>query len=243
MSKGAQMKTRLFAVSLLAAGLAVFSPAYANVQSFFTPAGSTDTAGEPVSASATFTTSTDQIVLVLTNLQTGIKSAGQLLSDIFFTAGGATAGAGNITPATSYINIASGGGVTADNTFTRSWKFDNTAGTYHLNGLANGSNTPAGLIIGPGPYTSANSSIAGNGPHNPFADQTATFTFALGAGSGVDAATSIANVVFSFGTEAGDNIPVPIPAAVWLFGSGLLGLIGIARRRHAGIAMSAPLAA
>lgn len=27
--------------------------------------------------------------------------------------------------------------------------------------------------------------------------------------------------------------PVPVPAAVWLFGSGLLGLIGVARRRNA----------
>jgi len=25
--------------------------------------------------------------------------------------------------------------------------------------------------------------------------------------------------------------PVPIPAAVWLFGSGLIGLVGIARRK------------
>ena len=38
------------------------------------------------------------------------------------------------------------------------------------------------------------------------------------------------------GLEAGlDNVrlnPVPVPAALWLFGSGLLGLIGIARRRQ-----------
>jgi len=30
-----------------------------------------------------------------------------------------------------------------------------------------------------------------------------------------------------------DNMAVPVPAAVWLFGSGLLGLVGIARRRKA----------
>jgi hypothetical protein len=29
------------------------------------------------------------------------------------------------------------------------------------------------------------------------------------------------------------QLPVPIPAAVWLFGSGLLGLVGIARRKKA----------
>lgn len=33
------------------------------------------------------------------------------------------------------------------------------------------------------------------------------------------------------GSESFVNNPVPIPAAVWLFGSGLLGLAGIARRR------------
>ena len=27
--------------------------------------------------------------------------------------------------------------------------------------------------------------------------------------------------------------PVPVPAAVWLFGSGLLGLVGVARRKKA----------
>ncbi|MCW8923409.1 MAG: VPLPA-CTERM sorting domain-containing protein [Gammaproteobacteria bacterium] len=33
---------------------------------------------------------------------------------------------------------------------------------------------------------------------------------------------------FSFDTN-----PVPVPAAVWLFGSGLLGLVGVARRKKA----------
>ena len=42
-------------------------------------------------------------------------------------------------------------------------------------------------------------------------------------------------VYWMTGLEAGlDNVtlnPVPVPAAVWLFGSGLLGLVGIARHR------------
>jgi hypothetical protein len=33
--------------------------------------------------------------------------------------------------------------------------------------------------------------------------------------------------------DVNPNAVVPLPAAVWLFGSGLLGLIGIARRRNA----------
>jgi len=30
-----------------------------------------------------------------------------------------------------------------------------------------------------------------------------------------------------------DFNPVPVPAAVWLFGSGLIGLVGVARRKKA----------
>jgi hypothetical protein len=37
----------------------------------------------------------------------------------------------------------------------------------------------------------------------------------------------------SWAVHAGDIHPIPIPTAVWLFGSGLLGLIGISRRKKA----------
>jgi len=36
----------------------------------------------------------------------------------------------------------------------------------------------------------------------------------------------------SGGSESFVNNPVPVPAAIWLFGSGLLGLVGIARRKR-----------
>ena len=47
------------------------------------------------------------------------------------------------------------------------------------------------------------------------------FGDATGGGAGY-------NANFNFTAPA-----VPVPAAVWLFGSGLLGLVGVARRRKA----------
>ncbi|WP_424206600.1 CHRD domain-containing protein [Sulfuricaulis sp.] len=38
--------------------------------------------------------------------------------------------------------------------------------------------------------------------------------------------------MFTGGEIRGFLAPVPIPAAAWLFGSGLLGLMGIARQRR-----------
>jgi hypothetical protein len=49
------------------------------------------------------------------------------------------------------------------------------------------------------------------------------------SGSGV----SIGTVLTSFDQNSVSVSSVPIPAAVWLFGSGLIGLIGVARRKKA----------
>lgn len=62
---------------------------------------------------------------------------------------------------------------------------------------------------------------------------TAVFTFS--GVSGFSEADIAAEVVFGLGT-APDSLltgvqAVPVPPAVWLFGSGLLGMIGVARRR------------
>ena len=48
------------------------------------------------------------------------------------------------------------------------------------------------------------------------------------SGTGCASNSPGATSITGFASHA---VPVPIPAAVWLFGSGLLGLIGIARRR------------
>jgi hypothetical protein len=96
---------------------------------------------------------------------------------------------------------------------------------------------PSQEIIGPGPYTNANGSIAGNGAHNPFLNQTATFTI---GNSSITANTVVSNVIFSFGTTAGVNVPgvgvvvrgdtVPEPANALLIASGISLIVALRRK-------------
>jgi hypothetical protein len=63
-----------------------------------------------------------------------------------------------------------------------------------------------------------------------------------GTGSGSTTAFSLGTAVFSLSNDTltftgnTGNTPVPLPAAVWLLGSGLLGLAGVGRRRAAKVA-------
>jgi hypothetical protein len=67
--------------------------------------------------------------------------------------------------------------------------------------------------------------------------------FDCGAGNPGDACTGIPGYPMQNGPFPGQNPvfngtvaagpPVPVPAAVWLFGSGMLGLVGVARRKLA----------
>ncbi len=54
-----------------------------------------------------------------------------------------------------------------------------------------------------------------------------------GGGTGSWAAAAHVQSIGSGGGSGWIGAPVPVPAAAWLFGSGLLGLVGIARRKRA----------
>jgi hypothetical protein len=223
------------------AGLALFlgaQPSQAAVSVFMTPTGAT-TSGGAVNATAVFTSSAGQLSITLTNLQANPLSVAQTISDIDQV----TLSNGNFTGATSnsltatvnLITINSGGSVTPNGPGPAGWVFSTQSSTVATLDVLNGPGHagPANEIIGPGPYTNANGSIAGNGPHNPFIDQTATFTI---SGAGISANTVVTSMRFSFGTgpEFVDGVPgtvVPEPSTMALALSGL-GAIGLAVRRR-----------
>jgi hypothetical protein len=225
--------------------------AFADSITFQTAAGTNETTGgKPVAAQALVTTSNGLITVTLSNLlgingNPSISNAGQLLSDFEFTLSSSSnsvsyaSGSGTA----NLIDIGSGGVVTAASpasTTALGWGLGVSGDTVSLNGLG-GTNTPGDLLVGAacgsGTYCNANSSIASNGPHNPFALNGTTFSI---TDSAVTDSTTVSAATFSFGTASGDNAPgilvstVPEPPTVLLFGTCmLLGLAFITRRRAA----------
>jgi hypothetical protein len=199
------------------------------------------TGGQPVDASATLVTAANTLSITLTNLEANPTSVVQALSDLQFTVGngGSLTGATLSSSSGQEITINSGGTFTIGPTVATGWvpTLSGTSGT--LDVLGAGGAGPAHLIIGPpgagGTYSNANGSIAGNGPHNPFLNQSASFVI---SGSGITADTTITSVTFSFGTTEGANlvpgVAIPEPSSLVLsaIGAGVLGLFALCRKRR-----------
>ena len=243
---------RRFGMAALAAvgamaGLAlgsVVAPVHAGMITYVTPPGATVGAG-PVDASATFTTSANTLTIGLNDLLANPTDIGQLLSDLSFTLGngGSLTGATETAASSAEITVAGNGSFTGPTPISGvavvGWPFavnSATAGTLDVL-VGPGHAGPAHLIIGPpgagGTYSAANGSIAGNGAHNPFLFESATFTI---TGPGITADTTITSATFSFSPTAGVTVPgvvtVPAPASLTLLATGALGLLGYGWRKR-----------
>jgi hypothetical protein len=245
---GRVMKRRITKICGLAVVLAASaltpSDSWAGYQVFNTIAGGTDSAGEPVNASASFTTRSNSITINLQNLIVNQRSIGQNLSDLLFTVSGSPSSAAITSSASTTRDVAANGTYTDSPTPTSTgWALTMSGGTIHLNGLAGGVYTPSHTLIGlPDPstntYSNGNSSLLGNGPHNPYLTNPTIFTLNV---QGVTDATTISSVQFSFGTQAGNNVngtsgppvsPAPEPASLTMLCTGLVGLMGYAWKRR-----------
>jgi len=133
-------------------------------------------------------------------------------------------------------------GLTAGDTITAVGSFDDSvlsggSGTIDFSSSSTNSLT---IYVGTETFTASNDVGfgSGNGPSMTLSSNLLTdFNFyALAGNSGAPADFSSFFDTFDdldamSGTWAGTLTVVPVPAAVWLFGSGLLGLAGVARRR------------
>jgi hypothetical protein len=209
----------------------------AAVITYHTPAGS-ELDDLPVHAEAEFTTGNGQLTIELRNLQADPRSVIQNVSDLFFKV---STGQTDGTIASSLgvpREIDGDGGYDDGAPVDTGWKLESVVlddmTFFHLVVLGT-TIGPAHTLIGPpnagtDNYDDAKGSIAGNMPHNPFLAEEATFVIDI---EGLTANSTVTDAIFSFGTEAGENIVgVPEPAALTLAGLALVaGVLAFSRRR------------
>lgn len=186
---------------------------------------------------ADFSLSGSTLTLTLTNTLGGIHSAGQLLTDVFFTL--SVAGSPTLSGQTGdLVKVGAGGVVTDLGTASLGWGFGgitlNGENGFELCVICQGgvtaTATPAEGILGPvsadGKYDNANASLT-NAAHNPLVNDFATFTL-----TGLPQGVTITDVIFSFGTTPGGNVSVPEPTTLSLLGAGLLAVVALIPKKR-----------
>jgi hypothetical protein len=227
------IRAKIFGIGLPMLVLA--TAAHANVFTFQTAPGATESGGNAVNASGQVTTGAGTVTITLFNNLVNQTTVAQNISDFSFSLSGTTSLGSLASSSGQEINVAANGTFATGSTVATGWILSSpSSGSYILDALAAGGAGPEHTILGApgagGTYSNANGSIAGNDPHNPFLNQSATFTLNI---TGVTASTNVSNVLFSFGTVSGNNVPgggVPEPLSLSLVGSGLLAL-GLLRKR------------
>ncbi len=220
----------LWACLTLVAGAAICP---ASTITYGTPAGSSIAGSGPVNATAKFVFTAGTLTITITDLEADPGDVGELVSGLAFVLNNGDTTATLASSLGEQINVNGDGTFALGSTGSTGWGLNtNVGGGLQLDAL--GFIGPKGLIIGPpdaitGEYDSAKGSIAGNGPHNPFIDQTATFVI---TNPNISATTTTVNsATFSFGTTAGKNVTglvvVPEPSAIVLVlcGGALLGIL------------------
>ena len=103
----------------------------------------------------------------------------------------------------------------------------NTA-NYDTSGVATGCTAPDYCLTNTGPFSNLQSS------HYWSATEYAHTTYdawVFNMTNGAQFNGNKVNSYYAWAVQSGDVSAVPVPAAAWLFGSGLLGLVGVARRK------------
>ncbi len=207
------------------------------------------TSGGAVSGCYSIITNNNEVVIELQNLTPPISNVGQTLTDFEFnlTRGFSIDG--------SSLSVVVGGflycngttcstlpsGVTGSNPY--GWQFNSPSGTfYDLNmlsgqaggwdcsGLGGGACNLAGAIVN----DSATGTSGGlfTATHNPYLTGPVYFTFDVTSDNGSTVGVGdFTNVELTWGTNGEVASPVPEPASLALFGSGLIGIAGMLRRR------------
>ena len=242
------LPTRLFKAAFKFSVLAMFcmvvSTAAKADNFFFSQSGTIN--GLPVSATANLagTAGTNTLTLVLTNTSLGHTSVAQALVGFQFTICDAQ---GQLLPiVVTGISAQTGRAIVFNGSTTATdvgdsgvdnlgWGLNATLGVTALGFTGpNGTNPPDESILGPAnsglTYTGANTSITGTSSHQPFVNETATFTLTL-SGNLPEGFCICPGVTFFFNTDGTPLTNVPEPASMLLLGTGLLGVAAGVRRR------------